>query len=249
MNRIIDIPVQLAGYGFPEGVMPMHDDWQLPVERAINHPDTTLEQAHDFSGQYLCIGMSASIKCQVAAALPKLKSVRYLAIDAYVIPQEVVDSLKEMPQLERLDLAPTRTKDLDFLDRLPNLTYLSLESLPNVADLSPVTGRDNLVSLALGTSASDLGAFQKGCLPNLRCLILSGTGESKPARFPSLAPLKNLQNLEYLCLLNCRVKDRSLRFALSLPELKMIHLHSARSWNKDDLAALMKKGVSVTRVV
>lgn len=246
---MIDIPIQRVGYGFPDEMMPMPDYWQLPTERAINHPDTVLDEPEAFDKEYLVIRISASIKRRVADALPKLKTVKYLEIDAYVIPQDVIDRLQDMHQLERLALAPTRTKDLNFLDRLPGLEYLSLESIPNVADLGPVAGRKNLVSLVLGTSATNLNVIQKGCLPKLQCLVLSGTGESKPARFQSLEPLQNLQNLEYLCLLNCRVEDKSLRFALSLPKLKKIHLYSARPWNKDDIAALMREGVSVTRIV
>ena len=246
---MIEIPVQRPGYGFPDDLMPMPDYWQLPTERAINHPSTVLDEPEAFDREYLVIYMSAKIKRQVAGALPKLKTVRFLEIDAYTIPQDVIDRLQDMPQLERLALAPIRTNDLNFLDRLPRLNYLSLESIPNVADLGPVVDRENLVSLVLGTSANDLNAIQDGSLPKLRCLVLSGIGESKPARFPTLEPLQNLQNLEYLCLLNCRAADKSLRFALSLPKLKKLHLYSARPWNKDDIAALMKRGVSVTRIV
>ena len=246
---MVDIPIQLIGYGFPDNLMPMSDYWALPVDRAIYHGGSVVDRPEDFCGEYLYIGMDASMKQEISAALPKLKTVRYLELDAYVIPQEVLDSLQSMHQLKRLALAPTRTTDLHFLDNLIQLEYLSIEAAPNVEDLSPIMRSNKLISLCLGTSATNLDAFGVAKLQELRCLVLSGTGESKPARLSSLLPLQNLRNLEYLCLLNCRVADKSLRFALQLLRLRKMHLSSARWWNTDDIAALIEKGVSVTRVI
>jgi len=246
---MIDIPIQTVGFGFPDNLVPNWDCWELCADRASNQSSSALDRPDDFNGEYLYIGMNASMKQQIAAALPKLGTVKYLVLDAYVIPQQVVDSLQEMPQLERLYLAPTRTKSLEFLDQLDRLSYLAVEAAPNVRDLGPILRREKLVSLGLGTSVDSLETVREGVLPNLRCLVLEGTGETKPARFPTLLPLQNLQNLEYLCPLNCRVEDKSLGFALHLPKLKAIHLYSTRWWNTDDISTLVEQGVSVTRIV
>lgn len=246
---MIDLPIQTPGYGFPEDLVPNYESWSLDTGRTSNHDTAVLENPEGFRGEHLCIYMNASIKKQVAAVLPKLGTVKYLVIDSHVISQEVVDSLHEMSQLQRLHLAPIRSSDLGFLDTLHNLSHLSLEAAPNVRDLDPVLRHEKLVSLGLGTSVPDLDAIQPGCLPNLRCLILSGTGETKPARLPTLEPLANLASLEYICPLNCRIADRSLGFALQLHSLKRIHLHPSRGWRSEDVVALTEKGVAVSRYV
>lgn len=53
----------------------------------------------------------------------------------------------------------------------------------------------------------------------------------------------------YLCPLNCRVEDKSLRFALKLRKLRKIYVYAAKWWDVDDIVALMEKGVTVTRTL
>ncbi len=246
---MIDVPIERGGFGFPDDVVPMHDFWQLPAAMKEARFDVDLERPDEFRGEYLWLTASAAKKQLLARALPQLGTVRFLAIDAYTIPQEVIDSLATMKQLERLSLAPTRTKSLSFLDELTRLEFLHIEAVPNVDDLSPIMGCENLMSLCLGTSVSSLDAFVPGSLPGLRCLVLEGTGESKPLRLQTLQPLQNLQSLEYVCPLNCRVADKSLGFALQLPKFKALHVYSMRWWDNDDISALLARGVRVTRTI
>lgn len=242
----MDVPVENIGFGFPNSLVPMYDYWELPDGRKRSDPGIDLERPHDFFGEYLWIGFDASNKELVAKALRDLKTVKYLVLDAYTISQEVLDSLATMEQLERLDMAPTRTKRLNFLDGLVRLRYLNIEAVPNVDDLSPIIRLENLISLGLGTSVSSLDAFRNGSLKKLRCLVLGGTGESKPVRWPTLQPLQNLQNLEYLCPLNCRVADKSLSFAFRMQSLRGIHIYRKSWWNNDNIVELMEKGVEVS---
>ena len=244
-----DVPVRLVGLGIPETLDPMWESWNVPCERVAASRSLALERPDEFAGECLYVGMNAAMKHKVAAALPGLKSVKNLVIDAHVVPQPVLDSIAAMPQLKRLYLAPSRTGDLGFLDALEWLEYLTIESAPGVSDLGPVLRRKNLVSLCLGTSVSDLDRIGDGCLENLRCLVLQGAGETKPARLKTLQPLAGLRNLEYLCPLNCRVDDESLSFALGMPKLKAIHLYSTRRWCGEDIAALVNAGITVTRTV
>ena len=103
---------------------------------------------------------------------------------------------------------------------------------------------------ASGKSAADISytlapllLFQLAPFAALKCLVLHGSSESRPARFASLEPLAALAGLEYLCLLGCRTDDRSLGMCVAMPALKTVVVWKRSLWDADSIDAVRDAGV------
>lgn len=121
--------------------------------------------------------------------------------------------LAALPRLRRLIVRnATRVADLDWVRGLPALEVLGLENLPRVSSLAPLSALTGLRSL--GVEGSMWTAM----------------------RVESLAPLRPLQELEYLFLTNLRVQDRSLQPLHGLTSLQV--LQCARYFDEAEFAAL-----------
>lgn len=233
----------------PSDLHPNCQCWQLPRGSDLGTGVRDYSALGNFRGDSLWIGVGAAVNRAVATALPSMKNLENLALDGYVIPSEILESISKMKQLRRLHISPTRNGNLDFLAKLENLEYLCLEAIPNVTDLAPALRLPQLVSLGLGTRSPTLGAFSSALLPNLRCLTLDGTGETKPARFDTLKPLINVRSLEYLGLWNIRSRGLKLGFLVDLPKLRAVGVVDQKRWDATELKALKDGGIECCSVI
>ncbi len=239
---------QPAYISIPSNLIPDPSLWELPAGSELPNSNVDLSKLETFEGESLWIGIGAPVKDLVAKKLPQLSQVRNLSLDGYLISQSILDGLGNLTGLRRLGISNIRATSFDFLAGLENLEYLSIEGAPNAKDLEPIIRCNSLVSLGVGTSVSSLGAFRPGALPNLRCLVLGGTSESRPARFDTLEPLKNLSRLEYLSPLNCRATDRSLQFISEMPNIRGLHVGDKKWWRASDIQRIEESGVHLTSV-
>lgn len=126
-----------------------------------------------------------------------------------------ISALKEMKNLEQLDLSHTQVAEISALSNLKKLKRLNLWDTP-VRDISPLSKLTNLESLfLLNTQVNDLSALSK--LTNLRSLSLNNTQVS------DLSPLIGLKNLISLDVLGTPISKREVeQLRQSLPGCKIL---------------------------
>ena len=232
-----------AREGIPQDLMPMWPSWDLPGGPLAEFPDRSKLEGYDGRGAWLGLGGEATRI--TAKFLPRLTNLEFLAIVGQSTPQAILDGVAQLTGLRRLHLTNVRSDDLGFLKDLEKLEYLCILGLPNARDISPVLDCRNLVSLGLGSGIDDLQAFQDDPLPHLEALFLEGTSESKPAIFPTLAPLVGIKRLKYLSLLNCKVTDKSLSVLLESPSLRVIEVASRRPWPDAEVEAIERSRIEL----
>lgn len=229
--------------GFPIEQLPTFEEWQLPsgTLRFIDRPETLLEACTD--GAWF--GSGKVLEACWQATPERLLGLKYLVVEQRRISSSAIDVIRQLTSLERLYLSRIPSADLAFLRDLADLSYLCIEAAPNVSADSEFPQLRQLQSLGLGTAIDTLEPLVRA-YPGLRCLLLHGTTERRPARFRNLDALTGLQRLEYLALMNCRTQDKRLASLLELPKLRAIVIGSERWWETADVEALRTAGVSLS---
>ena len=232
--------------GFPIGQLPTFEEWQLPSGslRFIDRPETLLDARTD--GAWF--GSGKVLEACWQATPKRLLGLKYLVVEQHRISASVIDVIRQLTLLEWLYLSRTPSADLAFLGDLTNLNYLCIEAAPNVSADSEFPSLGQLQSLGLGTAIDTLEPLVRA-YPGLRCLLLHGATESRPARFRNLDALTGLQSLEYLALTNCRTQDKRLASLLELPKLRAVVIGGERWWEPADLEALRTAGVSLSNFI
>lgn len=137
--------------------------------------------------------------------------------------------------LKSLWLRGRRVKSLDGIAALRALESAWLEVL-GISDLAPLQGLEGLTNLNLsGLAVDDLGPLAG--LPSLRHLSLSGADSGWEVK--SLAPLRNLDQLEEVRLYGVKTRDLDISALESLPRLKRLELFPA-AYLGDRVAAFRK---------
>ena len=169
--------------------------------------------------------------CQV---LPKLSQVRYLWFSSRT-NQALFDAACRMEGLEGLLVKWSGIKDLDGLSRLPNLKYLHLGSSPGVTDIRILGTLKQLVVLEIENfrRIRDLGPL--GALTQLEGLMVNGSTWTTQV-VKSLEPLRQLQSLKYLYLINLKAEDGTLKPLQDLTSL--VNLTTGYRWPASEFRML-----------
>lgn len=159
------------------------------------------------------------------AGLARLTKLRRLSIGP--VTPEGLSRVAERVDLEALWLWDLRSENVDALAGLRNLRDLVIRNASRLQNLSGISGLAGLqtlwlMDLPLLPTFDDLSG-----LDNLRELKFE-TAPSRdargPQRFPSLAPLSGLKQLERLHLVGIAAADGSLQPIAALRHLRSIHL-------------------------
>lgn len=145
-----------------------------------------------------------------------------------------LDEIAAMPALETLSLQRVTATDLQPLARLRQLRRLVVRDATRIIDLE-WTRALSLESLALENLRSVYSLEPLADQRGLRALGVEGAMWTS-MRVRSLAPLRDLEQLEYLFLTNLRVHDGSLRPLYGLPRLRF--LQCARYYAQGEFAEL-----------
>jgi hypothetical protein len=159
------------------------------------------------------------------------KKITLLALDAKAMSD--LTPIKELINLQKLDLSGTKVSDLTPIKELTDLQRLDL-SRTSVSDLTPLKELKGLQSLFLvGTKVSDLTPLKE--ITGLQSLVLMDTAVS------DLTPIKELTGLQLLDLSDTKVSDLT-----PLKELKNLQVLWLDSTAVSDLTPLKElKGLAV----
>ena len=227
--------------GIPRDLDPSFDAWQTDhADYAWRHDTASIE---DYGGRTLCIGIGGGEYEQKGRALASKAQLRRLGIDGRNIPQPLIDAIGEIPKLERLQLGNIGPRSLSPLARLGDLRSLYLEGIKGTQQLS-VNRMTKLESVSIGGDSNAVVSLLREGNASVRCLQLWGTGSAN-LKLRDLELLRGLPNIEHLVLGNVSVRSRSLEPCLTMPSLRQVILNFARSWDRDSIAALKAKGISV----
>lgn len=225
----------------PRELDPSFDAWQTDyADYAWRHDSAGIE---GYEGRTLCIGIGGGEYEQKGRALASRSQLRRLSIDGRNIPQPLIDAIGELPSIERLQLGNIGPRSLAPLARLGDLRSLYLEGIRGTQKLS-IGGMTKLESVSISGDSNAVLSLLKEGNANVRCLQLWGTG-SVNLKLQDLELLCGLPHIEYLVLGNVSVSSRSLGPCLMLPRLRRVIMNFARSWDRDSIAALQAKGISV----
>lgn len=168
--------------------------------------------------------------------LPTLGDVKFLWLQSRC-PQELFAAACAMPGLDGLYVKWGPLTDLTPITARDTLRYLHLGSAPALAPLEALAALPALEWLELANVRALVQLDFLRALPQLRGLALAGDGNSIKYVFPeTLAPLAALQQLEWLSLTTLGVRDESLAPLAALPKLR--HLHLGNSFRLDEVASL-----------
>ena len=225
----------------PRELDPSFDGWKADyVDYAWCHDFAGIE---GYDGRTLCIGVGGGKYEQKARALASCSQLKRLGIDGRNIPQPFIDAIGALPKLERLHLGNIGPRSLSPLSILGNLRSLYLEGIRGTQQLS-INGMTKLESVSIaGDSNAVVSLLQEGNT-NVRCLQLWGTGSAN-LKLRDLELLRDLPNIEYLVLGNVSIGSRSLEPCLTLPRLRLLISNFARTWDRDSIAAVKAKGISI----
>ena len=225
----------------PRELDPSFDAWQTDyADHAWRHDRAGIE---GYDGQTLCIGVGGGEYEKKGRALASRSGLRRLAIDGRNVPQPMIDAIGEIPKLERLHLGNIGPRSLSPLARLGALRSLYLEGIRGTQQVS-IGGMSKLESCSIGGDPNAVVSLLQEGNANVRCLQLWGAGSAN-LKLQDLEVLRLMPNIEYLVLGNVSSSSRSLEPCLTLPRLQQVILNFARSWDRDSIAALTAKGISV----
>lgn len=231
-DPLLDIPRELD---------PSFDAWERDyADYAWRHDSAGIEK---YGGRTLCIGVSGGEYEQKGRALASKSQLRRLCIDGRNIPQPLIDATGELLGLECLQLGNIGPRSLSPLGRLADLRSLSLEGIRGTQQLS-IVDMAKLESVSISGDSDAVVSLLRQGNANVRSLLLGGT-VSANLKLPDLELLRRLPSIEYLILCNVSVISRSLEPCLALPGLRQVILNFSRSWDRNSIATLEKKGISV----
>ena len=148
---------------------------------------------------------------------------------------EDLSPLKNLENLQHLDLNNTQVSDLSPLKNLENLERLAIQNT-EVIDLSPLENLENLkVLFVFSTQVSNLCPLKN--LRNLERLSIQDT------EVIDLSLLKNLENLKVLYVGNTKVSD--LNPLKNLENLKELSVNHTKVSDIRPLKKLIEKGIPV----
>jgi len=142
-----------------------------------------------------------------------LPSLRVLGLSHYAPVSGNLSSLPQIPLLEELGLVQARNLTLSGIDRFPGLTRLTVDYLPRLVDLSPLTAFTDgvLWTLEFGNCPKIEHHDQVRVIRSLRRLAFNKCGE-----IPSLSFLDDLPALESFSFVGTNIADGSLAPCLRL---------------------------------
>lgn len=138
------------------------------------------------------------------------------------VDQALLDEIGLLSRLERLHLEhPVTASDLKPLTRLPNLKFLSIEYPHRIADFAPLATIASLRTLFLVDARQMQDLAWVAAAKSLRVFGAEG-GLWRKQKLASLAPLRELPNLEALFLTGVTLDDRDLDPLADCAALKLL---------------------------
>ena len=228
-----DIPTHLqahyeGGWSDP-GPVTIEEDYIPP-----DHDLSEEELSQKTKAQVFIYGESAKYWLE---KLPMMIRLQALFVVGSVINHKLLEKVTALPNLLKLKLDKTTSKDLSSVSNLTKLTHLCLAYSNNFSSIFDHLNSQDLTSLSLGLPAGSGSLAKITQLENLdlRYLMLGSCAESNYSVLDSLEPLTTLSSLEYVSLSNIKAKDKRLSVLRSMPNLKVIELAAPEWWDTKGL--------------
>jgi hypothetical protein len=143
--------------------------------------------------------------------------------------------------IEELEVAGPKIKNLDFLYEFPKIKKLSLHSI-KTNDLTPIASLKNITNLALTNVGNGASLQPLSQLTSLKELILQTPpgwdGSSKHVKYMSLQPLTNIEGLKDLTLLDVVFEMDGLEPLIKIKSLSQLTIRN--KFSTKDFAKLAK---------
>lgn len=160
--------------------------------------------------------------------ISSLKFVKKLQINGF--KNSTLPQLEEFTNLEKLTIAPQKKLDIDFLSKLPNLTYLFLAG--NFESFKPISSCKKLQNLYLQqVTLNDLGFIEK--LPMLAALMIDSSRVN--------CSFKPLERTRIIDLMICSITNLSdVSFLSKMINLEKLRVDASKIEYLPDLKNLIK---------